>query len=70
MSTHESVSFTVTGIGAGTSIACEKQTQVFDVVFRQQAMALCPLDFFKQVKIAVAAAATTAPSNRGARSSE
>jgi hypothetical protein len=69
MSTPESVSFTVTGIKAGTCVACEKETQVFDVLFRQQAMALCPQDFFKQVKIAVAAAASVPP-QRGPRSAE
>jgi hypothetical protein len=49
-------SFIVSGIKTGTCIACDNETQVFEVVFREQAMNLCPRDFFKQVKIAGAAA--------------
>ncbi|HEY7120574.1 MAG TPA: hypothetical protein VH475_28580 [Tepidisphaeraceae bacterium] len=47
--------FIVTGI-TGTCIACDKETQVFEVVFREQTMHLCPHDAYKQVRIAVAAA--------------
>ena len=51
MSLEESNTFLVSGVRTGTCIACDKETQVFDVVFRQQAMTLCPRDFFKQVRI-------------------
>lgn len=51
------LSFIVTGIKTGKCIACEKETHVFEVTFQQQAMTLCPQDFFKQVRIATAASA-------------
>jgi hypothetical protein len=54
--TTKNTNFIVSGIRTGTCIACDKETQVFAVVFRDQAMNLCPRDFFKQVRIAGAAA--------------
>lgn len=59
MSQSKPNAFVVTAVRTGTCIACEKETQVFDVVHQQQAMALCPKDFFKQVKIAGAASSSS-----------
>ncbi|HYE20297.1 MAG TPA: hypothetical protein VEA69_17750 [Tepidisphaeraceae bacterium] len=56
MSTERSTTFVVKGICTAACVACEKQTQVFQVESRGQAMNLCPRDFFKQVKIATASA--------------
>jgi hypothetical protein len=63
--TTKNASFIVNGIRTGKCIACDKETQVFEVVFREHAMHLCPRDFFKQVRIAGAAVDATANS-RGA----
>lgn len=47
--TTKNTSFIVRGIKTGTGTACEKETQVLNVVFREQAMKLCPRDFLYAV---------------------
>jgi hypothetical protein len=60
MTTAKPLEFVVTGIKTGKCIACEKETRVFEVVFREQAMTLCQQDFSKQVRIACAGSTATA----------
>jgi hypothetical protein len=48
--------FVVTGIKTSTCIACQKETDVFEILFQGRTILLCPRDFFKQVRIVCAAA--------------